>query len=104
MSENARIYGPDAWRVAAVYSLLSVVFTALLFVFPELRRFPLPSGNVFPIAALTSILPLLTLVWGGIGFIRRKNGEDGRLCAMSIAAGGICMTVVGYVCWKDFIR
>ncbi len=104
MSENARIYGPESWRVAVFYAALSVLFTLLLVVFPGLRRFPLPSGNVFPIAALTLAIPLATLVWGGIVFVRRTNPQEGRLAAMSLIVGGMCFAAVAYICWNEFFR
>ena len=104
MSENARIYGPEAWRVATVYSALSVMFTLLLAIYPGFRRFPLPSGNMFPIAALALIVPLLTLVWGGMGFFRGSGGSQGRLCAVCMGVGGLCLAAVCYICWNDFLR
>jgi hypothetical protein len=77
---------------------------AMLFIFPGLRRLPLPGGILVPTPFIVAVLPVSALAWTLVGALGKKHAKERRWCyvAGAVALGALVLSILAY--WRDPLR
>ena len=64
------------WKLSRNLGIVGLLLMAVLFVFPELRRFNTPWASSVPTAYLMLVFPAVTLLWALVGLIAKRFREE----------------------------
>lgn len=98
--EEPRVYEgrrpTPPWKYSFYTGLTGLILMALVYIFPEVRRFETPWDPAFPTAFVLLVFPLFGIIWGLIGLIGKQFAGD-RTKALAGVVLSILTAGVAYV-------
>lgn len=86
------------WKLSRILAILGILIMAVLYFFPELRRFNAPWDPAYPTAYFALLLPIFALLWGFIGLVGKQFQDDRKRCwsglILSVVAIGMAYGVM----------
>jgi hypothetical protein len=87
---------PPPWKLSLYTACAGVALTAVVLLFPNLRRFTLPWGGYFSTPYLLLLIPLVSIFWGVVGMLTKEHRDDRPRCliGMGVAVLSIVMMIL----------
>ena len=86
------------WKLSAYVGGAGLILMAMIYVFPELRRFQTPWNPSFPTAVVLLVFPLFSLIWSIIGYFGKQHRVDRTRsipgAALSLLTVALCYAVI----------
>lgn len=76
---------PPPWKLSLYTAGLALVLVAIVFIFPTLRRIPMPGGAFLPTPYVLLIIPIIAVFWGILGYMREEMLSDRNRSMIGIA-------------------
>jgi hypothetical protein len=87
---------PPPWKLSLYTAVVALGFVAVVFIFPGLRRIPLPGGTFLPTPYLLLIIPLIAVFWGVVGYLREELQSERNRSMIGVGLA-ILATVLMFV-------
>ncbi len=101
-----------AWEMSLWNAGLGALAVLMLFSFPNVRRFPLPSGRHFPTSYLVIFLPAMAIIWSLVALRKKTESNAPDLSAykkrrirrwsyIAFTVGLACLILAALAYWTD---